>query len=140
MRPKSINIPIDLYRFHLVVVAADTAQECEEELSDIWRESSPEDPFRPIQQDTAYWGKFSYTESGHPDCETMPYIAIITKSDGSMTKSEWAREMQVSIAHECTHAAFYILNERGVYVTMENHEALTYLASYIHKAINRELL
>lgn len=48
----------------------------------------------------------------------------------------WLQEKNLStIAHEAVHAAWFILDDVGVKISADNHEALTYLVSYIIKNI-----
>lgn len=44
-----------------------------------------------------------------------------------------------NIHHESIHAAMYILHQRGVVISYENDEAITYLSTYIFKKICKKL-
>jgi hypothetical protein len=43
------------------------------------------------------------------------------------------------IAHECIHAGWYILENVGVDLDVDNHEALAYLVMYLMKEIKKEV-
>lgn len=40
-----------------------------------------------------------------------------------------------TVSHECLHAAWFVLQEHGVEVTGDNHEALAYLQEHLTKQI-----
>jgi len=44
-----------------------------------------------------------------------------------------------NIHHECIHVAMHILHERGVVISYDNDEAITYLSTYIFKKICKKL-
>jgi hypothetical protein len=48
-------------------------------------------------------------------------------------------ENDTAIYHEATHCAWDMLTQRGVAVTYENHETLTYLADYIADTIKKQI-
>lgn len=41
------------------------------------------------------------------------------------------------LAHECVHCAWDILNDRGIMVDADNHEALTYLVGWLADEISK---
>lgn len=41
------------------------------------------------------------------------------------------------LSHECVHCAWDILNDRGIVVDADNHEALTYLVGWLAEEINK---
>ncbi len=43
------------------------------------------------------------------------------------------------LAHECIHASWYILDNRGIELDWDNHESLTYLVEYLMKLIKKEV-
>jgi hypothetical protein len=46
----------------------------------------------------------------------------------------------VEVVHECLHTAWHILNHKGIYVEVDNHEALSYLQGYLFGKIQTKLL
>lgn len=43
------------------------------------------------------------------------------------------------IFHECLHAAWYALDNYGVTVNIDNHEALAYMQTYLFEQITKKL-
>jgi len=41
------------------------------------------------------------------------------------------------LAHECVHCAWDILNDRGIAIDPDNHEALTYLVGWLAEEVNK---
>lgn len=41
--------------------------------------------------------------------------------------------------HECLHAAWYVLDNAGVELDADNHEALAYMQSYLFEQITKKL-
>lgn len=55
---------------------------------------------------------------------------------------EWAgsSDDHATLAHECSHAAMFILADRGVYVTPSNDETLAYLTGYLVRRCLNQLM
>lgn len=74
----------------------------------------------------------------------LPYQAmaemVYLKKDGTSISLIWMEEYDHTIdhmgtlAHECIHSAMRILEKVGVPVTLDQHEALTYLFNDIYKS------
>lgn len=66
--------------------------------------------------------------------------AIFEHEDGRRFYSIFIDKSQYSVgvlAHECVHCAWDILNDRGVELSADNHEALTYLVGWLSEEINK---
>jgi hypothetical protein len=45
----------------------------------------------------------------------------------------------LTIWHECLHAAWYVLDIFGVHITVDNHEALAYMQGHIFEEIKKRM-
>lgn len=132
----SYNIYVPIYRFNLILVTADTAKQCEEESARLWAENNPQDPFLAPLSKHEFYGRFTVVESPHPDCRNMPVLSVVMQQTSGVhryNKEDWKEQIRMNLFHECIHAAFHILNDRGVIVDANNHEALTYLVGYLQE-------
>lgn len=43
---------------------------------------------------------------------------------------------QSTVSHECVHCSWHILDDVGVHLTADNHEALAYLVGYLVDEVN----
>lgn len=135
----SFDLHVDLYRFSAILILKETSEECEKELLDLWSLNIPKDPYRVPIDNIDFWGRFSVLDTEHPEYGEMCALMIVTGKPEGWSQRKWKDELQVTIAHECIHMAYHILDSVGVVIEPNNHEALTYLVSFLQREVTAKL-
>lgn len=66
--------------------------------------------------------------------------SVYESDDGSRFYSVYVDKEDYSVgvlSHECVHCAWDILNDRGIELSADNHESLTYLVGWLAEEINK---
>lgn len=130
----SHTLEIPLFKYYCLVIFGDDHAECEKQRIAVWNETNPSDPMeeRP-NEDTDYWGRYQRIVPSIKGIHPMPSMIFITRKPDGYTKKAWNVQMHVTIAHECLHAAHYLLDYIGVETTSDNNETLAYTLSFMQK-------
>lgn len=136
MSAYSYHLDVDIYRYKSVLIIGKDPTECNSHLAELWAENNPDDPHMEFIGKQNFNGRFTQTSSSHPNAVNINVIMICVGKPDKYDQDEWETEIQITIAHEAIHMAFDILNHVGIDIDHDNHEALTYLVSYIQKQIN----
>lgn len=135
LQTHTFKITVPIYRTAVMFIVGESEIACEDELQEQWEYNNPMDPHvHANHQGKSYLGRASVVESDVKGTIAMRYIFLnlggIIEEFGY---SDISQEANFTIAHECIHAAYFILDDMGIRVKASNHEALTYLVSYLHR-------
>lgn len=86
-----------------------------------------------------YMDKIYKTDHVIQDCNAGQASVFITEEGGFMIHSLYiCKDLYKSeyVTHECVHCAWHILHEVGVEVSVDNHEALAYLAGWLSNEVD----
>lgn len=87
-----------------------------------------------------YMSKIYKTEHIIQDCNAGQATAFLSEEGGYIIHSLYiSKELYRPeyLTHECVHCAWHILDEVGVGVSADNHEALAYLAGWLSSEVDK---